>query len=246
MLALRLLSLLIQAFGVVLVADFVSGFFHWLEDAYGREHWPITGRLFTRPNILHHHEPRYFLRHNWWQSSWDLMCICGMLVLVAFMIHRLTWHVWLFALLGTNANQFHKWAHRTPRENGPLIAMLQRMRLIQSAQHHARHHTDPKESHYCVITNLVNPLVDGIQLWAGLEWLLRVTIGARRRVDASLRANQAESPAIAGGGTGGGTAVEGAAAAAPPVTVGCRQTASSASAMAAMAGPVTIPSAPKT
>ena len=27
----------------VLIADLLSGFFHWLEDAYGREHWPIHG-----------------------------------------------------------------------------------------------------------------------------------------------------------------------------------------------------------
>ena len=27
---------------IVLIADFISGLFHWLEDAYGREDWPIT------------------------------------------------------------------------------------------------------------------------------------------------------------------------------------------------------------
>ncbi len=40
---------------IVLIADFISGLFHWLEDAYGREDWPITGWLVTKPNILHHH-----------------------------------------------------------------------------------------------------------------------------------------------------------------------------------------------
>src|SRR5690349_15219047 len=160
MLAVRILSVALQVVGVVLLADFVSGFFHWLEDTYGREHWPVTGRLFTKPNILHHHDPRYFLRHNWWQSSWDLMCMNLLLVLIAFLLHRLTWHVWLFAFLATNANQFHKWAHRTPRENGGIVTMLQRLKLLQSSQHHARHHTDPKESHYCVITDFVNPIAD--------------------------------------------------------------------------------------
>ena len=47
---------LIHVIACVLVADFLSGLFHWLEDAYGREHWPITGTLITPPNILHHHD----------------------------------------------------------------------------------------------------------------------------------------------------------------------------------------------
>ena len=48
---------LIQVIACVVVVDFLSGLFHWLEDAYGRENWPITGTLITRPNILHHHSP---------------------------------------------------------------------------------------------------------------------------------------------------------------------------------------------
>ena len=45
--------IIVELIGAVLVADFLSGLFHWLEDAYGREDWPITGRLVTKPNILH-------------------------------------------------------------------------------------------------------------------------------------------------------------------------------------------------
>ena len=28
----------------VFTADLLSGFLHWLEDAYGREHWPVRWR----------------------------------------------------------------------------------------------------------------------------------------------------------------------------------------------------------
>jgi hypothetical protein len=87
---------------------------HWLEDAYGREDWPITGRLVTKPNILHHHDPRYFTRYGWFHSSWDLMCLGLLILAVAWLFGVLTWQVWLFAILGSTANQIHKWAHRTP------------------------------------------------------------------------------------------------------------------------------------
>jgi hypothetical protein len=181
------IMMILETIAAVLVADFLSGFFHWLEDAYGHEDWPITGRLVTRPNILHHHDGRYFTRHTWFQSSWDLLCLGLVVLVVAWLFGLLTWKVWLVVILGTNANQIHKWAHRTPQENGRLISLLQRVRLVQTPRHHARHHADPKNSHYCVLTNFLNPVVDGVRLWEGLEWLNTALFGVARRTDASLR-----------------------------------------------------------
>lgn len=166
----------------VLVADFASGVVHWLEDAYGRQEWPITGWLITEPNIRHHHDPRYFTRHGWFRSSWLLLCFNVVILAVAWLCGLLTWHVWLFAALGANANEIHKWAHRSLSENGPIISFLQRIRLLQTA----RHHLDPKNSHYCVLTNFVNPIVDRIGLWARLEAAIRAISGIRRRLDTSV------------------------------------------------------------
>jgi plasmanylethanolamine desaturase len=180
----------VEIIGSVLVADFLSGLFHWLEDAYGRESWPITGRLVTQPNILHHHEPRYFTRYGWFESSWILLCLGLVVLTVAWLLGALTWQVWLVVVLGINANQVHKWAHRTPKENGPFVSLLQRVGLLQTVRHHARHHTDPKNSHYCVLINLVNPLVDGIRFWDGLEWVIWRIFGVPRRIDTSVLADQ--------------------------------------------------------
>lgn len=179
---------LFEFVAAVLVADFLSGFFHWLEDAYGREHWPVTGRWVTRPNILHHLDARYFTRHGWFHSSWLLLCLAALLVVIAAACGALTWHVWLAASLGANANQIHKWTHRTRAENGKLISMLQSLHLLQSPRHHAHHHTDPKNSHYCVITNFLNPLLDGLRFWTGLERVIQACTGIVRRPDPSLRA----------------------------------------------------------
>ncbi len=182
------MDILLQIVATVLLADFVSGLLHWLEDAYGREEWPITGRLVTKPNILHHKDPRYFTHHSWLQSSWDLMCLGIIVLAVACLCGVLTWQVWLFVVLGSNANQIHKWAHRTPAENGPFINFLQRIRLLQTPRHHAQHHTNPKESHYCVLTNFLNPLLDGIGLWQHLEGLIWKLFRVRRRIDPSVPA----------------------------------------------------------
>jgi ubiquitin-conjugating enzyme E2 variant len=180
-------SLPLQFTATVFAAEFAAGLVHWIEDAYIREHTPLVGRLIGRPSTVHHHYPRYMTRHNWWQSSWDLVLPAALLVLVAWCCHRLTWPVWLFAILAANANEFHKWEHRTRKENGRLISFLQDIRVLQTARHHALHHTDPKNSHYCTITNGLNPVLDGLRFWAGLEWLLAWTLGLHRQPDTSVR-----------------------------------------------------------
>jgi plasmanylethanolamine desaturase len=182
----NILTTLLQAIATIVIADFFSGFFHWLEDAYGHEDFPVTGRLFTVPNILHHHNPRYFVRHSWLQSSWDLALFCALIVFVAWLFGLLSWQVWLLAILGANANQIHKWAHRSRHENGPLISFLHDCRLVQSPAHHAGHHTNPKSSHYCVLTDFVNPVLDRIGFWGGLERLVAVLFSVSRRVDTSI------------------------------------------------------------
>jgi len=179
--------MLVQIVLVVLAADFAGGFVHWVEDAYVREDTPLIGNLVGRPNTIHHHLPRYMTRFNWWHTSRDLVILSAVLVAGAWCLGCLTWQVWLFAVLAANANEFHKWEHRTRRENGKLISFLQDIRLLQTARHHARHHTDPKESHYCTTTNVLNPVLDGVRFWAALEWLLAMTTGLKRREDTSVR-----------------------------------------------------------
>ena len=178
---------LVKVVGIVLAADFVGGFIHWLEDAYIRENTPFIGKWVARPNIVHHHYPRYMARFDWWHTSRDLFLVSAVLVTLAWCLGVLTWEVWLFAILAANANEFHKWEHRTRKENGRIISFLQDIKLLQTAKHHARHHTDPKNSHYCTTTNVLNPILDRTHFWDGLEWLLARTIGLKRREDTSIR-----------------------------------------------------------
>src|SRR6516162_3827033 len=101
-----------KLFATVLAADFVAGMVHWLEDAYVREDTPIIGKYVARPNIVHHHYPRYMVRHSWWQTSFDLVLVSVAMVIGAWLTGLLSWEVWLFAIVSANANEFHKWEHR--------------------------------------------------------------------------------------------------------------------------------------
>ncbi len=183
-----------QALGVVALADFISGLVHWLEDAYGTETTPVVGTLMIRPNIIHHHYPRYFTKLNWWQSSWDLLLLGALIIGVAAWAGVLTWHVWLFVAICVNANQIHKWSHQTRAENGRLVSFLQDIHLLLTPRQHALHHTDPKNTYYCPVTNLLNPVLEFIGFWPKLEAVIEALTGATHRKDAS---NRGEGPAPA-------------------------------------------------
>ena len=47
-----------------------------------------------------------------------------------------------------------------------------RLGLVQSQRHHVHHHSGQNDTHYCLLTDHVNPVVEYIQLWPRLERLL--------------------------------------------------------------------------
>lgn len=181
------LFIFLQALGVVVLADFVAGVVHWLEDAYGSEDTPVVGPLLIKPNIVHHHYPRFFTKLSWWQSSWDLFLLGIGLLGAAAWLGWLNWQVGLFVIISVNANQVHKWSHMTRAEVGPVVAFLQDIRVLQTPRHHALHHTDPKNTYYCPVTNLVNPVLEAIGFWGHAEALIAACTGITHRHDTSNR-----------------------------------------------------------
>lgn len=181
-----IITITLQAAGVILAADLTAGLIHWIEDAYIREHTPLIGKWIGRPNTIHHHLPRRMTRNSWLQSNWDQLLAVSLILIGAAFSGRLSWQLWLFSLVAGNANEVHKWSHRTRKENGWLITKLQDLRILQTPHHHAIHHTNPKEVRYCPVTNVVNPVLDTLGIWAGLEWLLEHTLGLKRQPDTSV------------------------------------------------------------
>jgi ubiquitin-conjugating enzyme E2 variant len=191
----------VEVVATVAAADLVSGTVHWIEDAYARPGVPLLGRL-AEDNLRHHARPRDFLAKSWWESSWDLMLVSAAVIAGAAALGWLTWHVVLFAVLVTNANQIHKWAHMSRSELPRAVHWLQRACVLQSARHHGRHHAGRRDSHYCVITNFVNPLLEEVGLWARLERTVERLTGVRRRDEAAEAArlgltHRAQRPACA-------------------------------------------------
>ncbi len=173
----------LEALLVVLCVDFLSGLVHWAEDTFWTEDTPLLGRWVVRPNVLHHADGAAFVHDSWLESSWDLALAAWLLLLACAAAGCLTWHAWLFAALGANANQFHKWAHAPRREVPAPVRWLQRLRLLQPPSHHAAHHRGQRNTAYCVVTVLLDPVLDRLGFWRALEALLVPPGGAPRRPD---------------------------------------------------------------
>lgn len=177
-----LLRLVVEGFAVLLAVDFVSGLVHWAEDTFGTVDTPIVGRWIIAPNVLHHDDALAFVGKSWLASSWDLTLASAVTVLVSLAIGAFHWTVLLFAFAAANANEIHKWNHLGRR--APIIARaLWWTRLLQRPKHHAEHHRGAKNTRYCVVTPLVNPILDGVRFWRGLERCLVPILGAPRRED---------------------------------------------------------------
>jgi plasmanylethanolamine desaturase len=166
-----------------LAADLVGGLVHWAVDTWGSPDVPIVGPAMIGPFREHHLDPLALTRHDFVETNgnsalitWPLLALALWLVrgrdgagsyLIATFLTALACWVLL-------TNQFHKWAHvaSPPR----VVALLQRLRLILPPAHHARHHSERVESHYCITIGLMNELLARSGLLQVLElWIARWT-----------------------------------------------------------------------
>ncbi len=162
---------IVKLFFAVLLADFVSGFIHWLEDTYAKPGMPFIHQIAVE-NELHHEKPRAFLAKSWWQSSWDSVLAVTLLVAIVWYAGFLSWPVVLFAVLAANANQLHKWTHQNAQEKPRIVTRMQKWNILQTCRHHAKHHSGDKNTHYCVVTNILNPVLERMNFWRTLEHMI--------------------------------------------------------------------------
>jgi hypothetical protein len=154
-----------------LIADLKSGFVHWFLDRVACMDWKVFGPHVVVPNRVHHDDQLAFttgsiLRRNW--AMWILVMIVSSVWLATLGPSV----IWAFATFGAVvANEVHANAHR-PTLAPKWLRVLQEIGILQSPQHHQGHHRAPTDRRYCTITNFVNPVLDGLRVWARLEWLL--------------------------------------------------------------------------
>jgi len=164
------------ALACILVADFITGLVHWIEDTYGVPSWPLIGKSVIQPNIEHHKRPGLigsmgsFFGRNYQPALLAIAVSLGF-----YLTGTLNWHVAVIALAASFGNEIHTWAHR--KDPGKIVRFLHSTALVMTPQQHARHHRPPYTTYFCTITNLLNPILELIWFWKSAEWVLSTVFG---------------------------------------------------------------------
>lgn len=155
----------------LLIADFITGIMHWAEDTWlapGQS--ALLDRFVVADNLEHHRVPGKIRSGDYWATNRVCIALAIGAAVILAVCHVHAWEPYLVLALVSQSNQVHKWAHSSqpPR----AVRFLQRFGVLQSTAHHALHHKRPYASRFCAITAYLNPVLDGIGFWRGLETMV--------------------------------------------------------------------------
>jgi len=187
--------LVVAAFGSgFIMADFVSGFVHWMGDTWGSTEMPILGKALVRPFREHHVDQKAITRHDYIETNGNncmvavpvaLMCVLtpldvpGFEALAVFTVTSLG--SMIFWVMMTN--QFHKWAHLDEAHIPTWLRLLQRFHLVLPPAHHQIHHAAPFDTYYSITTGWLNWPLAKIGFYRHAERLITAVFGLIPRKD---------------------------------------------------------------
>lgn len=175
-------NIVIQLIVGFFVADFISGFGHWFEDTYLDycNDWPIISEI-AKHNEMHHFLPRSILAFSFLDNilTIAILTIPATILLCILTYYKVTFvreYAYFFMSLiifSTISNYIHKLSHLRDCEKNCIIHVIQKMGLFCSHEHHKLHHENAKEK-YCVITEYNNYILDKINFWRCLEYVIYI------------------------------------------------------------------------
>ena len=171
------------ALPALLAADFAAGLLHWLADTFFTPDSPWVGPSVIRAFREHHVDPGAIARKGRVEVSGQncFACLPLLALAAAAGVGGVTF-VLAFTAAIAATNLFHQWAHADLGSGGvPAgVRALQRSGWILGAEHHALHHSGAHDCAYCVTTGWLNPLLDRVDFFGGLERAIR-RLGPRTR-----------------------------------------------------------------
>lgn len=162
-----------------LIADFIAGVFHWIEDRYDLVNIPKFGdflhKWITAPNRNHHSHPQDFLNNGfWYRNSTNFIPAFTVAVLI-FLISPICSLPFFMVAFG---NQVHALSHMKGKVS-KTVEVFQNVGLLQSPKQHSLHHTSPYDCNYCPMTNYLNPILEAVNFWYRLEKVVLKTTGIK-------------------------------------------------------------------
>ena len=62
-------------------------------------------------------------------------------------------------------------------KTGPVVTFIKETGLIQAQRQHSMHHKPPHNSYYCVLSSQLNPVLERVRFWRGLERVVEFATG---------------------------------------------------------------------
>lgn len=173
----------VEILGAWFFADFISGVAHWAEDRLlvRAVNWGFLEGI-RQDNIKHHKRPGAVTLVSWWENINTTVPVVWPLALGLWWVGLPVW-VWLAFWFVGFGNYVHRLSHENVNSLGWTVTILQWTELFIPEENHRAHHFDrggrvvAKENakdNYCVMTGWLNPVLDGVGFWRGLEWLVRL------------------------------------------------------------------------
>lgn len=159
-------ALVVSALAAYAVSDLLSGLVHFLFDNFGTPSTAVIGQKFVKPFRDHHTDPMAMTHGDFIAVNADNFFACLPVLVPCYFLLNVERHPYvgtflLAVMAGTIVtNQIHKWAHlpEVPR----FVRAAQRHGIVLSAEHHARHHTAPFDTHYCITWGRLDPVLDRV------------------------------------------------------------------------------------
>ncbi len=180
----------LAAFVGILIADFTSGFVHWLFDSWGDLDTPVFGKLAIRTFRHHHVDQKAITVHDFIETNGSNIGITVIYSCTGFLFLRgeatlfdvFVGQALLCATVFTAfTSQIHKWAHTDAPPK--IVGLAQRARLIISSEHHSLHHTAPYNRHYCITVGWLNGPLRAVRFFETLERTITAVTGTLPRED---------------------------------------------------------------
>ena len=115
--------------------------------------------------------PLDMTQRGYWSLTWSSWLLGVVILLLWFLFFRkLDWEIMFLVIYGAQGNIIHKWAHQTKSQNGYVISLLQKWKIIPNKHQHRHHHNAPFDTFFCVQTVFLNPILEKIRFWEKLIW----------------------------------------------------------------------------
>ena len=73
------------------------------------------------------------------------------------------------------------WSHLPKKKRPVWVRLFQNLQIFTTPKEHWKHHTQGFDQRYCTVTNILNPILDGLKIFRIIEGCVEGLFGTRPR-----------------------------------------------------------------